>query len=385
MTHSGRDSLSCCVRCWPAFRRRMLANVLLLSSLLATGCTSADVFRAGEIPAWLQAPTIENAKTLDLSRLATGSYTNDAIDRGDVLEVTIISGLNAKDIAPIPARVNDAGNITIPYVGDIPVQGLEPEVAEAAIATACIQRGVYRSPVVTVTMKRQRTNRVLVVGAVKNSGVHYLPRGSSDLLSALVAAGSLADDAGTSVEIRNPPSSGGTTPDRIAGGLGSFGNIAQTGHSQNIPAAAARPAQSVRVDLVSATKGGNVAYSLEDGAIVMVERRDPLPIHVLGLVQKPGRYEYPVSSELRVLDAVALANGVSNKAANKVYVIRKLPGQTQPSVIEVSMRAAKKSGAENLKLAPGDIVSVEQTPSTILIDAIMLIRFGVGASLGTFF
>lgn len=336
------------------------------------------------MPAWLQAPTIDNARTLDLSRLGTGSYTNDMIDRGDVLEVTIISGLNAKDISPIPARVSETGMITIPYVGDIPVRGLEPEAAEAAIASACVQRGVYRSPVVTVMMKRQRTNRVLVVGAVKNPNVYNLPRGTSDLLSALVASGNLAENAGTTVEIRNPASAV-PTPDRIASRFGGVGNVAQMGHSQALSVTAARPAQSVKVDLVSATKGTGVTYPLEDGAIVMVERRDPAPIHVLGLVHKPGRYEYPVSEELRVLDAVALANGTSNKAANKIFIIRKLANQTQPSVIEVSLRSAKRSGIDNVKLAPGDIVSVEQTPSTVFLDTIMLIRFGMGASLGTIF
>ena len=86
-----------------------------------------------------------------------------------------------------------------------------------------------------------------------------------------------------------------------------------------------------------------------------------------------------------MLDAIALANGTSNKAANKVFIVRQLPGQQQPSVIETSIRSAKRNGERNLKLAPGDSVSVEQTPATVLLDSIMLIRFGVGASLGTFF
>ncbi len=353
----------------------------LASSLLLTGCASSDIIQADNVPQWLQAPTIANAKTLDLSRLATGSYTNDLIDRGDVLEVTINTGLNAKDNITFPVRVSDNGLAALPVVGEVSVQGLELESAEAAIAAACVQRAIYRSPQVTVTMKKQRTNRVMVVGAVKNPSIYNLPRGSSDLLSALVAAGSLADNAGTSVEVRNPPSTPGSQPDRIANGLGGTDNVAQTGHSQPLPAAATKSAQSVRVDLVSATKIGSGAYPLQDGAVVNVERRDPPPVHVLGLVQKPGKYDYPLGTELHLLDAVALASGASNQGANKVFIIRHPPGQPQPTVIEASLRDAKRRGDMNLKLAPGDVVSVEQTPATMFIDTIHLIRFAIGTSL----
>ena len=53
-------------------------------------------------------------------------------------------------------------------------------------------------------MDAKRVDRVTVVGAVKKPGVYEIPRGSSDLLAAIVTAGGLADDAGTEVEIRSP-------------------------------------------------------------------------------------------------------------------------------------------------------------------------------------
>ena len=354
----------------------------LASSLLLSGCVSSDIIQADNVPQWLQAPTIDNPKTLDLSGMASGTYNNDLIDRGDVLEVTINTGLNAKDNLTFPVRVSDNGLATLPVVGDVAVQGLELESAEAAIAAACVQRAIYRSPQVTVTMKKQRTIRVMVSGGVKNPNVYNLPRGNSDLLSLLVLAGGLADNAGTLVEVRNPPSAGGSPSDRIANGPGGANNIEQAGgHSQPLLAAAAKSPQSVRIDLVSATKNGAGNFPLQDGAIVHVERRDPPPVHVLGLVHKAGKYEYPIGTELHLLDAVALASGVSNQAANKVYIIRHPEGQPQPTVIEASLRDAKRSGDMNLKLAPGDVVSVEQTPTTMLLDTIHLIRFAIGTSL----
>jgi polysaccharide export outer membrane protein len=150
-------------------------------------------------------------------------------------------------------------------------------------------------------------------------------------------------------------------------------------------AARSSQAQSFRVDLVSATKGGANPYPLGDGAIVMVERRDPDPIYVTGLVTRAGKFDYPIGTELHLLDAIANAGNVSNQGANKVYIVRKVPGQQSTRLIEASIRDAKRHPEQNLKLAPGDVVSVEQTPTTIIVDTLHMLRFAVGTSLNTLF
>ncbi|RLT08636.1 MAG: hypothetical protein DWI21_07545 [Planctomycetota bacterium] len=386
MTHVGRDSSALSVHFCRCRQRNFVAAVALFVGIGLSGCVSRDVYQAEELPPQLQAPTVTNTKKLDLSGLTTVTYNNDIIDNGDILEVQILVGLNTKDNPPVmQPRVNEAGAISLPNIGEVPVRGLDLPTAESAIAAACIQRGIYRSPQVTVAMKKQRTNQIRVIGAVKNQGIYNLPRGSSDLFSAFVAAGGLADDAGTMVDVRNPSAPNTTPLDRIASGFGNSADFAQIGHSQDTPVEARNTSSTFRVDLVSATKGAGGSYNLQDGATVNVERRDPEAIRVVGLVNKPNRYEYPVGEELRVLDAIALANGTSNRAANKIFIVRQLPSQQQPAVIQTSIREAKRNGDMNLKLAPGDIVSIEQTPTTVLLDSIMLIRFGVGASLGTFF
>jgi polysaccharide export outer membrane protein len=381
MTHVGRDPLALSVV--PRPRGWSWGCVLLTAVCLGpVGCVSNDVYLAHELPAGLQAAQIENPKTLELIRLASGTYNNDLIDVDDVLEISILAGLNPRDNPPtMQPRVTRNGNISLPDVGEVPVAGLDLQSAESAIATACVQRQIYRRPHVTVSMRRQATNRVMVAGAVKNQNYYNLPRGSSDLLSALVAAGGLADDAGTIVEVRNP---GGTVapPDRIAQSIGPSGELIPAGHSQTIPTANRSGPSTFRIDLVSATKRGQAAAQLPDGAIVTVERRDPESIQVLGLVHKPGEIKYPIGTELRLLDAISQAGWTSNQGANKVYVIRHAPQQV---VIQASLREAKRNPAENIRLAPGDVVSVEQTPATVLIDTLHLIRFAVGTSLNALF
>lgn len=382
MTHVGRDPLALSARRRPSLWRFGCALSLAATSFALTGCASSDLIPASELPGNLQAAHIENPKTLEFGRLANGNYNNELIAADDVLEVNVLAGLNPKDNPPtMQPRVSKNGMISLPEVGDVNVAGLDLESAESAIATACVQRQIYRRPHVTVSMKRQATNRVMVAGAVKNQGYYNLPRGSSDLLSALVAAGGLADDAGTNVEVRNP-GSGVVRSDRIAQDVGPSGDMRDVGYSQSPPTGQRSGPTTIKVDLVLATKNGQSAALLADGSIVTVERRDPESIQVLGLVNKPGEIKYPIGTDLRLLDAISQAGWTSNQGANKVYIIRNNPRQV---VIEASIREAKRNVDENIRLSPGDVVSVEQTPTTVMIDTLKLIRFAVGTSLNTLF
>ncbi len=71
--------------------------------------------------------------------------------------------------------------------------------------------------------------------------------------------------------------------------------------------------------------------------------------------------------------------------ADTVRVIRRLPSQKEPIVINVSVSEAKASGDANLRLAPGDLVSVEETPLTAPLGAMKsFIRFGMSSTIPLF-
>ncbi|MBI1347348.1 hypothetical protein GC163_13800 [bacterium] len=367
--------------------QRFAVAAMLLCAV--AGCRTGprgQVFSYRNLPQNYVAAKRENAQVINLSGLASAAPNSAVIGPGDVLDVTITTGLSQNDVVPIPVRVHEDGMANVPIVGPVPVAGLEPEAAEAAIAAACIQRQYYRSPHVTVTMKKQRVNRVMVVGGVKEPGVYELPSGNSDLLAALVAAKGLANDAGTEVEIRNPTaavSPGAPNLPPIAGD--SPDGIDQVNHNWSSPTVAATPTgssslQSLKVDLVSATREGRGGYKISDGAVVMVEKRDPEPLHVIGLVHKPNRYEFPIGEDLRLLDALALAGGTASPVASKIYVIRKQPNGEQTFVVNVTITEAKENASANIRLSPGDIVSVEKTPATVMYDVLKFVRFGLTGS-----
>ena len=78
----------------------------------------------------------------------------------------------------------------------------------------------------------------------------------------------------------------------------------------------------VRIDLITASEGITPEYRIEDGSVIMVREQDPRTIQVIGLVRKPDQFEIKPDKELRLLDAIALANGRTLEFADKVHMIR---------------------------------------------------------------
>ena len=350
------------------------------------GCAQ-PMYRAASLPRELAAPGIVNMEAINLAALADSPEHPQAIRCGDVLEVTILSDFAKLTATTTPVRVADDGTASVPLIGKVSVVGLTLEGAEQAITTEGVARGIFRTPCITLTMKQQGKNRVTVVGAVKKPGVYELPRGSSSLLAALVAADGLSKEAGPEAEIRR---AAGPT-EALGWGVRrtwhdpAGGQVEWASHEPPQPAAPAAAAATVaKVNLAAVGREASADYALNDGDVVHVAKRALKPIYVLGLVRKPGEIEFPVNQELRLLDAVAMAGGCSNQVADKVLLIRQLAGQAEPARIAASLQAAK-SGPDNLPLAPGDTVLVEQTPATVLVDVLQnFFRFGFTSAIPMF-
>ena len=107
--------------------------------------TSGGCGRGGHIYSWcslpveLQAAKTDNPRTIDLSKLATYSMSNELIDRGDVLNVAVSAGYGAEKIENMPVRVGDDGIANVPIIGRVPLAGIELQAAEQVVATAAIE------------------------------------------------------------------------------------------------------------------------------------------------------------------------------------------------------------------------------------------------------
>lgn len=360
-----------------------LIGLVLTTALLVVGC-SGDTYRVAKLPREYQAPSTVNLEEINLSNLADRSISREQIQRGDVLDVSMVTDFSRLTASTTPVRVTDDGTVAIPLIGPVAVGGLEMEQAEQVIAAESKARGVFNNPSITVTMKQRRANKVTVVGAVKEPGTYELPRGANSLLAGLVAAGGLSKEAGADVEIRHTgalaAAAGGPQllPPRLNDGSPAPGQ--PVAYQQN----ASGPAATTRVNMMAVSQAVQKTPELEDGDVVYVAKRAVKPIYVSGLVRKPGEFPFPINQDLRLLDAVALAGGCQNPAADKVLVIRQPPGQDKPIRIEASLQSAK-SGGDNLQLGPGDSVLVEHTPLSAVVEGLQsLFRVGLGASVSLF-
>jgi polysaccharide export outer membrane protein len=139
--------------------------------------------------------------------------------------------------------------------------------------------------------------------------------------------------------------------------------------------------QTVRVNLISAAMESEEGYYVGDGDVVVVSERGPRAIYVMGLVNESGEYELPVDRDTHVLQAISMAKGRSVQLADRVLIVRRLPDQADPVTIVTSIRRAKSDSRWNLRLAPGDVVSVEETPVTFVFDLLKsLLRVGLSTS-----
>lgn len=360
---------------------QILYASVVLSLVSSTGCQSSNFYRAESMPRSLMLARQTSPQEANLGQFANVTSSSSTIGPGDLLELTISASLEKDDQVQIPFRVGKDGKASIPQIGNVALAGVEPEAAEHLIRMEAINRGLYRNPNVTIAVIDQKLNTVRVLGGVEEPGEYLLPPGASDIVSAIAAAGGLSENAGENVDVKNPASRERPTPRRAVAGPDASPSPYST-VSDEVEISGGMTSYSVK--LTAASTSTKNSYRVADGGVVMVEKRDPAPITVTGLVNRPDTYPFPVGKDLTVLGAIAMAGGRNNQVADRVFVIRPLSNSGEPAVIEVSLRKAKRSGKSNIRLGPGDTVSVEQTVSTVLLEAIKLIRIGVSGTAGLY-
>ncbi|MCH2114792.1 MAG: SLBB domain-containing protein [Pirellulales bacterium] len=369
-----------------------LPLAVLLAISMMSGCKSVH-YRADRLPVEFRKAASKHGKQIDLAQIAQFGISESVISPRDLIEVTVATGYAEENVRPVITRVSDEGNVDIPVIGTVPVAGIEAFDASKNIAQLGVERGMYLNPHVTVAIKEKSVNRVTVLGAVKEPGVHKLPRGGCDLMSALAASGGLTEDADTIIEIVRQPSdvlsaqqsqdqsSTTTTPDKRASEiqLAAYQGLPDAPPSQQLPQRPAPPL--IRIDLSRGQFIGNDDYRLNDRDVVRVVRREQKMVYVSGLVARPGQVELPYERDIHLLDAIALSGGLRSPVADKVIIIRRVENHPEPITIQASYKKAKKKGLANIRLAAGDTITVEQTAETVVVDVFTrLIRFSVGVA-----
>ena len=239
------------------------------------------------------------------------------IGAGDLIDMSVFDTpeLSGK------LRVNNSGNIFLPLVGSIHVQGLTAQETQDLISQRFIAGAFLKDPQVTVFISEYATQGVSVVGEVSKPGT-YPAFGSHRLLDYISAAGGLTPLAGTTITVTHP------------------GTFDETRRFKLIARAVPDPQNNPEI---------------LPGDTIFVEKTGL--VYVVGDVVHPGGFPMDHDEHLTILQLVALAQGANYTAAKgSVRLIRTTAGGRQE--IRIDLKKIMASKAEDKELQDNDILLV---------------------------
>jgi polysaccharide export outer membrane protein len=139
-----------------------------------------------------------NRKLLTLSR--PGPETDLPLDTGDLVEVSVF---DVPELSSIKARVPQSGDITLPLIGGVRASGRTARELQGDIE-AVLRVTYMHEPHVSVFVQEQKSQRISVIGAVRQGGVLTLTS-PLRLADALAMAGGLTEEAGSIVHLVRQP------------------------------------------------------------------------------------------------------------------------------------------------------------------------------------
>jgi polysaccharide export outer membrane protein len=247
------------------------------------------------------------------------------LGQGDLVEVNVydVPELNTR------TRVSDSGDIDMPLVNQVHVEGLTVDEAEKVIEQRLEHGGFVRNPHVQLFVSEYTSDGTSILGEVARPGV-YPVLGEQRLFSLLSAAGGLSPAAGTTITVTHK-----AAPDKPV--VVPISRNLEDHPDSNVP--------------------------VYPGDTVMVRRADV--IYVVGDVNRPSGFLMDNGGKLSVLQAIALAGGTTNTAKlSGARIIRKSPQGVNE--IPVSLKKMLQAKTGDVPLQANDILFVPASARKII-------------------
>lgn len=194
-------------------------------------------------------------------------------------------------------RVDGQGNVVLPLLNQVQVQGKTISEASAHIAQL-LADGYIVNPQVNIFVKNFRDQKASILGQVAKPGVYDLTT-KTTLLELISQAGGLTPEAGDRATVKRE----GTKD-------------------------AAGKSEEKEIQLRKLIDQGDAAQNLQimDGDKVFIDKAGMF--YVTGQVKKPDAYKY--QDKLTVMKAVTMAGGFTDTASKgSIDVVRKINGKEE--------------------------------------------------------
>ncbi|MGB4766199.1 MAG: polysaccharide export protein EpsE [Rugosibacter sp.] len=224
------------------------------------------------------AEVAEVAGVARVANSAADSQREYVLGAGDIIRVSVFQN---PDLT-VETRISEAGTITFPLVGTVPVGGLSIQSAEQTIARMLRDGGFVVQPQVNAIVMQYRSAQVSVLGLVNRPGKYPLEFASSHVTDVLALAGGIMP---------------GAADIAVVTGM----REGKSFHVEvNIPAMA-----------LSGDMGNNIA--VQNGDIIYVHRAPQF--YVYGEVQRPGAYR--IETNMTVMQALAQGGGLTLRGTER--------------------------------------------------------------------
>lgn len=228
----------------------------------------------------------------------------------------------------IERRVSEEGTISLPLIGDVPVQGLT-DVELADRLKALLEAKYVQRASVAVQVREFRSRPISVIGAVRQPGNLALS-GRWTLLEALSAAGGLAENHGDTIYVLRR---------------------AENGLSDQI-------AISVDDLMVRADLNANIPIFATD--VINVPAKVQVTVFCLGEVASPGAVQFVSTERITLLTAIARAGGLTDRASKSIRVKRR-DRTGRDTEIEADYKRILAGKDPDMELQSGDVVVAKES------------------------
>jgi len=232
-----------------------------------------------------------------------------AIGAGDLLRINVFG---YPDMTA-DVRVDEAGNITYAFVGEVPVGGQSARGIEALLAKRLTDGGFIRSPQLSVLVAEYRSQKVAVMGQVARPGQYPL-RKSSNVMDLLAEAGGVV-----------------------------------TGMAADEATLLRSDGSKTSIDLFALFEGApDQNANVRAGDTIYVPRASQF--YIYGEVQRPGAYR--LERKMTVSQAISAGGGLTPRGSERRAVVKRKDERGKERKISVK-------GSDLLK--PDDVLVVKES------------------------
>jgi len=234
-----------------------------------------------------------------------------------------------------PVRVDNAGNITLPFLKPVHVAGDTLAEAQAKVAEKFQGEGILKNPQITIDVQQFATTTATVLGEVQSPGKVEL-LAPHNMLDVIGLAGGETSLAGNLVELKHVDASAHLQSSTYHYSRGSNGD-------------------AIRDVMVA------------PGDTVIVKRAGI--VYVLGAVNRPGGYAMQEDGELNVAQAISMAQGMALQAKTGALRVVRHNSEGQSIDVPVSYKEMMNGKQVPPSLSAGDIVYVPISKTKAVLSA----------------